>query len=113
MKINLKHSQNLNWESGSLNKKSACDNLSQEYQNTFSETVIEPGGKITFHVINCFKFKITIENKIDSPISASLFIDEGVPVVVIGPKKLFLGLNNGEQTVTIDHAFCQKYKLLG
>ncbi len=72
---------------------------------------INPGDEHIFK-ISCYgKYSIVLENRSSTTISAHVFIDEGVPVLVIGNERtpgIFLGLENKDQTVIINDCFFQR-----
>ena len=73
--------------------------------------IIEPSKEKFFQVVNCFKFKITIQNKTNSKINAFISIDEGVTLLWIGKEgSSYKGfeLENSDQTIAIDTAFLKQ-----
>lgn len=86
-------------------------NQIQNYEYEFDPEVfqINPGDEHIFKINNCGKFSIVVENNSSTTVYASVIIDEGVPVLIIGKLEemsgRFFGLSNENQTIKITDSF--------
>lgn len=84
----------------------------QENPATLRYFEIYPGDEKSFQTADK-KHLVVVINECRDKIQTSIFIDEGCSVLIVGKEKgpqVYVGLENKNQTITIDDAFFQKYE---